>query len=257
MTQTAVQPQRTPPPDIADFCRRAVEALRAKVPVREVWLFGSYAEGKAKPDSDVDLFVVLADDHGLKQPFGDCWDAIKDIRPRPPIDVATLDESYWHHPRYRSFGLWSDVVEKGICLFESGSFFSPPIADLPPMPGDPTIPETWYKHAREDLNVAKLVLAEDYVRTGLVHLQQSAEKLLKGWLIERSWHLIKTHQVNDLCNEVERRGIALDWFSYRKVLTDAFFQARSPGPENFLTNTQVEEIVRNVKRLFSELGINL
>ena len=69
MSQTALQPQRTLPPEVAEFCRRAVEALRAKVPVREVWLFGSYAEGKAGKDSDVDLFVVLADDHGLEEPF--------------------------------------------------------------------------------------------------------------------------------------------------------------------------------------------
>ena len=67
MTETATQSQRTLPPDIADFCRRAVEALRAKLPVREVWLFGSHADGRAKKHSDMDLFVVLADDHGLKK----------------------------------------------------------------------------------------------------------------------------------------------------------------------------------------------
>ena len=257
MTQTVLQPQRTLPPEVAEFCRRAVEALRAKVPVREVWLFGSYTEGKAKPDSDVDLFVVLADDHGLKQPKIECWNAIVDLRPRPPLDVVTLEECYWHHPRYRSFGLWSDVAEKGMCLFESGEFYSTPAGDLPLMPGDPTVPESWYKHARRDLKSAKLVLADEDVEGGLVHLQQSAEKVLKGWLIERGWHLIKTHEINDLCNEVERRGINLAWFSHRKILTKAFFESRYPGPENFLTDTQIQEIVQNVERLFAELEIKL
>ena len=257
MTQTAVQPQRTPPPDIADFCCRAVEALRAKVPVREVWLFGSYAEGKAGKDSDVDLFVVLADDHGLEEPFVECWDAIRDIRPRRPMDVVTLAESYWHHPRYRGFGLWSDIAEKGVCLFDSGEFYPAPATDLPLMPGDPTVPESWYKHARRDLKSAKIVLADEDIEGALVHLQQSAEKLLKGWLIGRDWHLIKTHEIDDLCSEVELRGVVLDWFSDRKILTKAFFQSRYPGPENFLTSGQVGAIAGRIERLFSELGVKL
>lgn len=258
MTQTALQPQRTLPPEVAEFCRRAVEALRAKVPVREVWLFGSYAEGKAKPDSDVDLFVVLADDHGLKQPKIECWNAVYDLRPRPSLDLVTLEESYWHHPRYRGFGLWSDVVEKGVCLFESGEFFPAPTTELPLMPGDPTVPETWFGHARRDLGRAKLLLAhDDDVEGALPLLQQSAEKLLKGWLIERGWHLIKTHEIDDLCCAVEQRGIELKWFSHRKLLTKAFFESRYPGPENFLTSTQVEEVVHNIERLFAELEIKL
>ena len=103
MTETAVQPQHTLPPDIADFCRRAVEALRAKLPVREVWLFGSLADGRAKEHSDVDLFIVLADEHGLKNPRRDCEAAIAPIKTPRRIDAHTLAESYWHHPRYRNF----------------------------------------------------------------------------------------------------------------------------------------------------------
>ena len=46
-------------PEVSDFCRRAVEALCAKLPVREVWLFGSHAYGKPTEDSDVDLLVIV------------------------------------------------------------------------------------------------------------------------------------------------------------------------------------------------------
>ena len=259
MTETAVQPQHTLPPDIADFCRRAVEALRAKLPVREVWLFGSHAEGTANEHSDVDLFVVMEDGHGLKDASLECRGALDGIRPSPrrDLDISALDESYWHHPRYRHFGLWSDVAEKGICLFESGEFFPTPTTDLPLMPGDPTVPESWYKHAREDLASAKLLVANEIIENALAHLQQSAEKLFKGWLIERGWHLIKTHEIDDLCKEVERRGVQLDWFTQRKILTKAFFQSRYPGPENFLTRYDVEEIAGRIERLFRELNIEL
>ena len=176
MSQTATQPQRTLPPEIADFCRRAVEALRAKLPVREVWLFGSHGEGTANEHSDVDLFAVLADDHGLKRPGFECYDAVSAVRDGIPCDVVALAESYWHHPRYRGFGMWSDIAEKGICLFESGEFFPTPTNDLPPMPGDPTLPESWYKNARRDLRSAKILLANDEIENSLVHLEQSVRR---------------------------------------------------------------------------------
>ncbi len=36
-----------------------VLAERGKFPISEAWLFGSYAEGKAREDSDIDLGLVL------------------------------------------------------------------------------------------------------------------------------------------------------------------------------------------------------
>lgn len=257
MNQTALQPQRTLPPEIAEFCRRAVEALRAELPVREVWLFGSQVEGRANEHSDVDLFVVLEDDHGLKRPALECYNVVSALRDRPPIDVVQLPESYWNHPRYRGFGMWADIAERGICLFESGQFFQTPATSLPPMPGDPTVPETWFGHARRDLQRAMLLLEHEDIEGALPHLQQSAKKLLKGWLIGRGWHLIKTHEIDDLCTEVDRRGVRLDWFTDRKVLTKAFFQSRYPGPDNFLTRSEVEEMAGRIERLFSELSVDL
>lgn len=100
-------------PEVAEFCARAVEALRAKLPVREVWLFGSQAEGTAHEDSDVDLFVVLPDDHGLTRPTLECFRAVSRLQHRPPVDVVTLNESRWNDPKYRTFGLWDDVSTKG------------------------------------------------------------------------------------------------------------------------------------------------
>ena len=116
MSQTAVQPQRTLPPDIADFCRRAVEALRAKLPVREVWLFGSHAEGTANEHSDVDLFVVLEDGHGLKQPTLACRRAVSDLRERQPLDMVALAEMQWRDEAVRKFSIYGEIAEKGVRL---------------------------------------------------------------------------------------------------------------------------------------------
>jgi predicted nucleotidyltransferase len=64
--------------------RNALEALRAWAArtnsVRELWLFGSRATGKARPDSDVDLVIRLMPPkgnhdwaHGNYQALGDDW----------------------------------------------------------------------------------------------------------------------------------------------------------------------------------------
>lgn len=103
-------------PEVADFCRRAVEALRAKLPVREVWLFGSHAEGRANEHSDVDLFVVLPDDHGLRQPSLACRRAVSDLRERQPLDMIALAESQWRDEAVRKFSIYGDISEKGVRL---------------------------------------------------------------------------------------------------------------------------------------------
>ncbi|MCB9673452.1 MAG: nucleotidyltransferase domain-containing protein [Alphaproteobacteria bacterium] len=45
-------------PALERLLRRVVDVMRPL----EVWLFGSRAEGRARPDSDYDLLVVLPDD---------------------------------------------------------------------------------------------------------------------------------------------------------------------------------------------------
>ena len=39
-----------------------VERIVARLEPEEIWLFGSRAEGRARPDSDYDLLAVLSDD---------------------------------------------------------------------------------------------------------------------------------------------------------------------------------------------------
>ena len=116
MNAVATNPKTKLSPEVAEFCARAVAALRAKLPVREVWLFGSQAEGTANEHSDVDLFVVLADDHGLTRPTLECRRVLRSLDNCPAIDIATLTQSRWNEPSIRGFGIWSDIAEKGICL---------------------------------------------------------------------------------------------------------------------------------------------
>lgn len=41
---------------------RLLERIIARLDPEEIWLFGSRAEGRARPDSDYDLLLVMPDD---------------------------------------------------------------------------------------------------------------------------------------------------------------------------------------------------
>ena len=100
-----------------DFVERAVSALRGAVPVEEVWLFGSCARGDTKPDSDLDLLVVLADDHGLARPTLACFKAVNHLPDVPPADVVAISKSRWRQERAHPFGLFGEASAQGICLY--------------------------------------------------------------------------------------------------------------------------------------------
>ncbi|WP_280305732.1 nucleotidyltransferase domain-containing protein [Nocardia neocaledoniensis] len=48
------------PSVLLEECRAEFEAVLARYPVANVWLFGSVARGEDRPDSDLDLLVELA-----------------------------------------------------------------------------------------------------------------------------------------------------------------------------------------------------
>ena len=95
------------------FLSRALAALREALPIEEVWLFGSFARGKARPGSDVDLLVVLADNHGLRRPNLACYRAIRRLRSGIPTDVMAISKSRWEREQAEPFGLFGDVCREG------------------------------------------------------------------------------------------------------------------------------------------------
>jgi predicted nucleotidyltransferase len=96
---------------------RCVAALRRALPVEEVWLFGSSARGNPGPDSDLDLLVVLADDHGLARPNLACYQAVSRLPNRPPIDILAITRSQWEFEKTHPFGLYGDAYREGVLLY--------------------------------------------------------------------------------------------------------------------------------------------
>ena len=114
MNAVAAAPKPKLSPEVAEFCARAVAALRAKLPVREVWLFGSQAEGTANEQSDYDFLVVLADAHGIYRPNLECYTTIRDAVSSEPLDVMSLPVSRWETERTNPASVYADVATKGL-----------------------------------------------------------------------------------------------------------------------------------------------
>ena len=73
-------------------------AIRRRMPARQIWLFGSMARGEATADSDVDLLVVLPDDHGIERPCLMAKLAIGETKTCVPTDVVVITESQAANP---------------------------------------------------------------------------------------------------------------------------------------------------------------
>jgi len=51
--------------ELEDILQRTIEETSKRVPVREAYLFGSYANGKAHDDSDIDIAVFSPSEETL------------------------------------------------------------------------------------------------------------------------------------------------------------------------------------------------
>ena len=100
-----------------DILFDAVAALRARLPVTEIWLFGSCARGAARKDSDLDLLVALRDNHGLLRPTLECFKIVNHLPNPIGADVIAIKQSQWRAEQERPFGLFGAVVREGICLY--------------------------------------------------------------------------------------------------------------------------------------------
>ncbi len=62
------------------------------------------------------------------------------------------------------------------------------------------LPQDWFDKADKDLRRVDALLAIDDVEGAGFHLQQAAEKYLKGYLLGQGCELKRTHDLEDLLN---------------------------------------------------------
>ncbi|MDR3124365.1 MAG: nucleotidyltransferase domain-containing protein [Endomicrobium sp.] len=111
------------PKEINDYLSLVVERLKAADPYKIV-LFGSYAKGEAKPDSDIDLMVILDNEYlskdGAEETKRDCKviELVDDIHYKYGMDFKIFSRAEFQELKNRGSFFVYEVERTGETIYE-------------------------------------------------------------------------------------------------------------------------------------------
>jgi len=95
---------------------RCLEAMNRALPVREVYLFGSYARGEARLDSDVDLCIV-ADGAERQMDAARQWRrAMRPVWPRPAFTLLPISPDRLAEKKANGDHFFQTVLKEGVLI---------------------------------------------------------------------------------------------------------------------------------------------
>lgn len=96
--------------EIITILKQELPRLKEQYGVERIVLYGSYAKGKQKNKSDIDVLVDLKETPGFE--FFSLNDRLEEILGRK-VDLATFDhyKSSFHNPRYKHI---AEDIEKSL-----------------------------------------------------------------------------------------------------------------------------------------------
>jgi predicted nucleotidyltransferase len=107
---------------LSEPVRAAAADLRARLVdrygerLRDMRLFGSYARGQARAESDVDVLVVI--EELLHQERRTVFDLAEEVYEEHlvPISVPALSTAEWDHLKAREYLIASDIEHEGLAI---------------------------------------------------------------------------------------------------------------------------------------------
>ncbi|MFM8716778.1 MAG: HEPN domain-containing protein [Spartobacteria bacterium] len=119
------------------------------------------------------------------------------------------------------------------------------------MKTDENNPEDWYRSASARLgSVDRLYPLEGASESVIELLQESVERLLKGYLISKGWPLAKIHDLGALIAEAENYDDRFAAFAdFADELTDQFWAMHYPGGEFDQQTVDFEELRAKVDQM--------
>lgn len=95
----------------------AMAALIKEFHAREIWLFGSCAEGKPDRHSDVDLLVVKDSDPSQKRPAAAARELVARRAGFLPCDIIVMAPQTFARRMKERSGLYSGIQRRGLRLY--------------------------------------------------------------------------------------------------------------------------------------------
>jgi HEPN domain-containing protein len=124
------------------------------------------------------------------------------------------------------------------------------------MRGNPENPADWYAFGRRDLDKARKDLLAGESLYAVLLLQQAAEKLLKGKMVEVGENPEKTHNLPYLLTRIGTHGIDLEWFrETAEFLSYEYLAERYPGDfDPPPTDAEAANAAEAVVKLFDQIN---
>ena len=202
----------------------AIEAMAARLRdeygAEAVILYGSRANGNARPDSDVDLMIIKSKDAvaGSFESSIDVNNGLSDLRQGLTLDARIFTPDQVAEVLARGDHFIQDIILKGKAIHKSQGFAK--YIELAEKsyntnPQDSEYPEDWIETAEEDYRSSLYLLDGGYIRNAGYNLQQAVEKFFKAYLIRQGWRLERTHNLVDLLNDALQYDSTLE--EYRTV----------------------------------------
>ena len=95
-----------------------VNGILSSVPVSEIYLFGSFAKGTEREDSDYDFYVIIPDDSGMREAEADfaIRQGLRGKRKRR-IDMLVGKQSKFNRRKDYFYSIENEVKETGVKLY--------------------------------------------------------------------------------------------------------------------------------------------
>jgi HEPN domain-containing protein/predicted nucleotidyltransferase len=177
-------------------------------------VFGSHARGRAREGSDVDLLIVKETE---KRPIDRRVEVERLVSDRAiPLDILV----YTPRELRELYALGSPFVEE---VIETGRVLYMRKATA-----------AWLAEARDEHDMASILVRHDKYRGACLHSQQSVEKGLKALILERGRRPARTHDIVELLNLVTADGWVVGLTMDDAVFLNSVYRGRYPTEEGLL-----------------------